>query len=44
MKSEKKFGKPEAEIINFLANDIITTSIIDEYDEDTPISQGGGGD
>lgn len=40
MKNEKEFKKPQAEIIMFLNEDVILTSIIDEYDENDPISQG----
>ena len=38
MKDEKKFTIPEAKIITFLSEDVILTSVIDEYDEDDPIS------
>lgn len=37
MKNEKKFEKPEADLIELINADIITTSL-DEYDENDPVS------
>ena len=38
MNDEKKFLKPEADIISFCDEDIILTSnILDEIDEDNPV-------
>lgn len=41
MKKEKKFTKPEAKLINFVAEDIIVTS--GEWDEEYEEGQVGGG-
>lgn len=38
MKNEKTFTQPQAEIVAFLDEDVILTSVIDEYDEDDPTS------
>ena len=37
MEKEKNFSKPVAEIIEFSAEDIILTSVLDEIGEDDPI-------
>ncbi len=38
MNDEKKFLKPELEIISFSSEDVILTSnVLDEIDEDNPV-------
>ena len=44
MKKEKKFTKPEAEIVRFIAEDIIVTSLTgNPWDDDYEQGQIGGG-
>ena len=44
MKKEKRFTKPEAEVIAFTAEDIILTSAGDPWDIGNEIGEIGGGD
>lgn len=44
MKKEKKFTKPEAELIKFAVEDIIVTSANDPWDEGYETGQAGGND
>ena len=43
MKKEKKFTKPEAELVKFTAEDIIITSGGDPWDEEYEQGETGGG-
>lgn len=42
MRQEKKYIKPDVEVIEFLGEDVILTSLIGEVGEDDPTEQPNG--